>query len=392
VNFTSLIRQMQGERRGMGSELREPDPMEKSLATILYPETIWAQPITIQQSVGLSDVSFWQESIDFEKMRRAGLHGVIIRAGQRNWEDIKFKTNWQAAKTAGIPRGSYWFYDSRDTPTNQAKLWAGLLAGDRGELFHACDFEESYGGSYGTKGHFKEFINRFQDLTGLPDDRIVNYTGYYWWLARVGDDIFFRRFGLWIAWYAAMSVVKVPPPWHESELLLWQYTSSGDGTAYGVSSKEIDLNWYAGDAISFTRRFALEPVPPQPPTNGETMYRVRSDFYNMTLRPEHNTGAVGTESLSSGTEMVADELWTATADLWKVINGLNTKVNAIGDKWAHVVRVGSQAKNSWVAITHLGRLYCNFVEVIADVPTITLTHTIEVYSDGSIRVDGSPYP
>jgi len=255
----NLLRYLQGERRGMGSELRRPEPSDERFLDVLYPT---APKIAIQTAVQLADVSFWQDVIDFEVMRNAGLKGLIIRAGQRNWADSKFSTNWQKAKQAGIPRGSYWFYDSRETPQKQAELWASLLDGDPGELVHACDFEESYGGAYGSKAHLKEFINRFQDLTGFPDLRIANYTGFFWWLERVGNDPFFKRYDLWLAWYSAMANVRVPAPWSETDLLLWQYTSSGNGTTYGVSSREIDLNWFYGSETEYKQRFGLGNFPP----------------------------------------------------------------------------------------------------------------------------------
>ena len=54
--------------------------------------------------------------------------GVIIRAGQNLWEDNKFKISWQGAKSAGLLRGSYWFYDSRANPKRAGveKLWLDL--------------------------------------------------------------------------------------------------------------------------------------------------------------------------------------------------------------------------------------------------------------------------
>ena len=73
------------------------------------------------------DVSFYQDSpttpqgIDFIRMNQAA-DFVIIRAGQNLWPDSDFKENWQRAKQAGLPRGSYWFYDSRADPKQQAEL------------------------------------------------------------------------------------------------------------------------------------------------------------------------------------------------------------------------------------------------------------------------------
>ena len=72
-----------------------------------------------------SDVSFYQdqpetpEHIDFVKMGKSA-DFVIIRAGQNLWVDRDFKLNWVAAKAAELPRGTYWFYDSRADLKRQA--------------------------------------------------------------------------------------------------------------------------------------------------------------------------------------------------------------------------------------------------------------------------------
>ncbi len=85
-----------------------------------------------------TDVSFYQDDpqtpqgIDFAKMRQNAEY-VIIRAGQNLWTDRDFKVNWREAKRVGLPRGSYWFYDSRVDPKRQAELWASLFGGDTGE-------------------------------------------------------------------------------------------------------------------------------------------------------------------------------------------------------------------------------------------------------------------
>ena len=67
-------------------------------------------------------------------MRNNGAAGVIIRAGQNVWPDPKFDTFWAGAKAAGLPRGTYWFYDSRVSPESQADLFYSRFAGDFPEM------------------------------------------------------------------------------------------------------------------------------------------------------------------------------------------------------------------------------------------------------------------
>ena len=101
-----------------------------------------------------ADVSFYQDDkttpqgIDFAIMRSGGASFVILRAGQNKWADRDIQRNWKAAKGI-LPRGSYWFYDSRISPKEQADLWISTLGGDLGELPLWCDFEDNYGGQFG---------------------------------------------------------------------------------------------------------------------------------------------------------------------------------------------------------------------------------------------------
>jgi GH25 family lysozyme M1 (1,4-beta-N-acetylmuramidase) len=367
--FRSWIRRLQGERRGMGSQLKPSTPGEQALIEILYPETIWSPTILIQTLVRLADVSFWQGVINFVVMLAAGISGVIIRAGQRTWPDRKFLINWALAKLAGLPRGSYWFYDSREDSHTQAELWWSLIKDDPGELVHVADFEESYGGPYGTKAHFKEFLLTFQQLSGLPNDRIAIYTGFFWWVARVGNDIFFKRYQLWLASYGAMSSARIPDPWDAGDLLFWQYTASGNGTAYGVSSREIDLNWYCCDQVAFGRRFPL--ISGEPPT-GEPMtdyiYKITpTGSAGSKVRNEPDTGNTSNLTLPYGKYAYGNRKLTIAED--KFESGV--QVNKAGDVWLEVLEVNGALlpQPGYIAEIHLGQRYATITQIGTPPPT-----------------------
>lgn len=187
------------------------------------------------------DVSFYQDDpatpqgIDFGKMRGKTPY-VIVRAGQNNWADRDVKKNWASAKAAGLLRGSYWFYDSRRDPREQAALWISLLNGDLGELPLFPDFEDRYGGPFGTWKHWYDFLEELKRLA--PGKAICVYTGpSYWKEKTVGVGIpieslnYFKQYPLWIAHYGALTPV-IPKPW--DSWMFWQFTASGDGSQYGV--------------------------------------------------------------------------------------------------------------------------------------------------------------
>lgn len=216
------------------------------------------------------DISFYQDNsttpqrIDFVKMKSIS-DFIIIRAGQNLWSDRDFKHNWAQAKTVGLPRGSYWFYDSRADPKQQAEKWIETLGNDRGELPLFADFEESYNGPHAGWQKWYDFLER---LKALADGKeICIYTGYYYWTPNAPNPIsqpssleYFHQYPLWVANYK-VTKPRIPAPWKDDEWLLWQYTEEGDGLAYGVESLEIDLNYFNGDQAAFRQRFNLGSSP-----------------------------------------------------------------------------------------------------------------------------------
>ena len=205
----------------------------------------------------LPDVSFWQDDpttpvvIDFNQMV-AQTCAVIIRAGQGSFSDKVFKTSWVNAKTAGLLRGSYWFYDSRAHPKRQAEKWAETLAGDLGEMELWCDFEERYGGTFGGWRNWYDFMENLKVL--LPNKPLGVYTGYYYWQEFAAGVNYFGQYPLWIAAYGT-DKPRVPPIW--KTWLLHQFTDDYPSAGWGAESQEIDMNYFAGTEEDFRARYNL---------------------------------------------------------------------------------------------------------------------------------------
>ena len=213
----------------------------------------------------IPDVSFYQDDnttpqkIDFAKMK-SQVDGVIIRAGQNTWIDEDFIYNWQAAKDAGLKRGSYWFYDPRSEPISQAKRFTDLFKNDPPELGLWNDFEFTWDGSYKSENNCKTF-NNYVVNSGIV---VGVYSANWWWTFT--DDNYWSTFPLWVAQYIDNPYyVVLPSSWRNKnkDAVLWQYTSKGDGKLYGTESLNIDLN--------YTSQAFYDLFNNQPPTGDSDM-------------------------------------------------------------------------------------------------------------------------
>jgi GH25 family lysozyme M1 (1,4-beta-N-acetylmuramidase)/uncharacterized protein YgiM (DUF1202 family) len=326
------------------------------------------------------DVSFYQDDpetpqgIDFKKMAKTAGY-VIIRAGQNTWVDPDFKVNWRESKLAGLPRGSYWFYDSRAEPKRQAELWAQQYAGDFGELPLFADFEENYKGPYTGWKNWYTFLERLKQL--VSGKEIDIYTAYYYWrdnapnaTTQAASLEYFHQYPLWIANYSTAEPL-IPKPWAKGEWLFWQYTEVGDGDLYGVESKGIDLNYFNGDMAAFRVRFNLEDTPPPPPPDPDPI-------------PDDDTPT--------------GVLYRVTAvPSLKVREGPGVTYNAIGLLYTNEVveEINATADRSWLKVRKsdgslLGWSPSAYLENVSGTPPPVVKRTYRVTASPSLKVRTGP--
>jgi GH25 family lysozyme M1 (1,4-beta-N-acetylmuramidase) len=310
--------------------------------------------------VEISDISFYQVIADFNRMTSNGLAGSIFRAGQNTWEDSKVSTYMKDANSIGMPFGSYWFYDSRSKPKEQAKLWSEIIYRYDTKLWCWADYEENYGGSYGGWRHFYDFLEYCKMY--MPNRKFGVYTGFYYWVehspnptTQAASLSYFKQYPLWEAWYSDnVANVRIPKPWSVEDWIFWQYTSSGDGYKYGVGSREIDLNKFMG--TDFNKTFGLE-------NGGET------PMPEVNWKGTVISGPAIVRSTPAGADtgfrLAQGDLVEAVGDL--VVAGSN------GYSWRNIVR----PQQGWVADHLLEGDY-----IVTPTPT---AHKLEVFVDGVLE-------
>lgn len=188
------------------------------------------------------DVSTWQGTIDWERVRAAGIEFAIIRAGfGGNNLDTQFARNISECNRLGIPCGVYWFsYALNEADAAQeAEYCLAAIAPYRVDYPVFFDFEYDstrYAQSKGVKVT-RELVTKMAEAFC---ERVVG-AGY---TAGVYTNLDYSRnmldlsklsaYELWWAWWA-----DAAEPNREG-VCVWQYTSKGrvDGIAGNV---DLDL-------------------------------------------------------------------------------------------------------------------------------------------------------
>ena len=223
----------------------------------------------------------------------------------------------------------------------------------------------------------------------LPDTKIGIYTGYYFWTEKtqkVSNAIlnWFSQFPLWLAWYThdltLSNLVKIPKPWGSWDI--WQYTDRLPKEVSGSDSEEADGNAFNLPRDEWLKKWASTIIT-DPPDGGDgentvsNLYDCKARF-SAKIRSAPNTSNISVGSLAVGDTFQAE----------KVPDSLDpTNVSKI---WG-AIKTGRWA-GYYTALEYPGNTnpISTYTPVVVTPPPneIKLTHTIEVYSDGSIKVDG----
>lgn len=344
------------------------------------------------QNVIIPDVSFYQDDdltitkINFAAMRSNNAVGVILRGGQNTWMDEDVQDYLKEVKQLSFPYGSYWLYDSRANPVQQAKIWHDALGGIAPPLGLWIDLEENYGGAYKGEIYWRIFYDEVRRY--FPTAIIGIYTSWGWWNSQFIVDIaFWSSLPLWLASYTSNPVnVALPRGW--TKCLMWQYTSKGNGPAYGVESLNIDLSKFNGTISEFYNYFNITPTgEPHPmadymklePVNSGNTLSIRQQVNYP--RPPHITGQkIGQINVGNSAKALPTDFYTYAEDI--IISGeLFAKK---GDIWWKTFESNGSPIAGWCAEIHKGVRYLN-TTLVQTTPPPTPAHVVEVYIDGVLE-------
>lgn len=198
------------------------------------------------------DISHWQGSVDFARVRAAGKRFVIAKATEgigftdENW--TKYRANAQAA---GLAVTGYHFARPDGNPTKpreEARWFVSQLNLQPGMIIPALDLER--GGSLGRTALTAWVQAWLDEVYALTGTRAMIYVSPSFWRSYLGDTRTFADQGydvLWVAHWGVSSPSVPASNWGGKGWTFWQYTS--DGSVPGISGR-VDLNRYNGTDLT----------------------------------------------------------------------------------------------------------------------------------------------
>ena len=204
----------QGDESPATSADPDPSPTPKP--------TPWPTPKGVK---GL-DVSHWNGTPDFGRLRDEGMRFVFSKASQgTSFVDDTFKRNTNAARSSGLLAGAYHFFDYTTGGKAQARHFLATVRGTTGLsalLPLVVDVE-----TLGSLGTPDKALAR-QRLHGLIDELYAQtgrypmiYTSKSMWEKVVGSPTSFGRYKLWVACWEC-DTIHLPAGWST-----WQFWQVG---------------------------------------------------------------------------------------------------------------------------------------------------------------------
>ena len=193
--------------------------------------------ITVKgSSVKCLDVSDWQYSIDFNKVKADGYDYVIIRAGygrETYQKDARFEENYKKAKAAGLKVGAYWFSYamSPDEAIAEANACLYCLGNKDFDLPIYYDMEYAPAITSLSVSTYTKMATNFCSAIEKAGYKAGVYASASVFSYPLDYDTISSKYSIWNAeWNSSYSV----------SCDIWQYSSNGE--VNGINTR-VDMNY-----------------------------------------------------------------------------------------------------------------------------------------------------
>lgn len=248
------------------------------------------------------DVSKWNGSIDWTKVKNSGIDYVIIRAGfGTSTVDTRFKTYIEGASNAGLKVGVYWF-SYATTPAKsaqEARTCAQVLAPYRNKITYPVFFDYEYdsiryANSKGvsiTKNSATQIANSFINTiknygydSGIYTNK--NFSNTYF------TNELMNSTNMWIAQYNTSNTFNKP-------YAMWQYSEKG--LVPGINGY-VDLN-YTYLKTSKNSTYSKPSVETQYNTGSTSSLDIGVTTTNLNMRKDMSSSSPLITSIPANTQV-----------------------------------------------------------------------------------------
>lgn len=184
----------------------------------------------------LIDVSTWQGSIDFDKVKKSGIDYVILRAGygrELDQIDNRFVENYEKAKAAGLKAGAYWFSysESVDEAFKEAEACLYCLGGRKLDMPLYYDLEIDSVMERMTKSEYTQMALNFCSVIESAGYRPGIYSSVSVYQTKLDHSRLLRDgISVWNAHWSERCTIECD---------VWQYSENGSVSGiYG----DVDMN------------------------------------------------------------------------------------------------------------------------------------------------------
>lgn len=318
------------------------------------------------------DLSYHNGSVDFQKMKNAGVYGVIIRAGYgkvASQKDKKFEEFYKGATEAGLHVGTYWYSYAKSVSEAEIEmdLFIKVIEGKKWDMFVAFDLEDA-----SQQGLGKEKLTNMA-VAALNKIHNAGYVAVLYsnpnWLTNylsVSQMPDYTKY--WVACYSTASKYKV---WTDSTFAsMWQYSEKG--TCSGVSGN-CDVNYCYVDFPSLNGTTTTE-------SSNDVELEINYTTANLNYRNQPSTSSASVGVLPAGTAVSVVKGYSVEANgyTWTKISK-DGKLYYVAKKYLSKTKPTTTKKlvvkkGSW-NIRKSSALNSAVVKVISGQPTLEYTTT-----------------
>ena len=237
------------------------------------------------------DVSKWQGTIDFRKVRESGIEFVIIRAGYGiKGKDAYFEINYREAKAAGLHVGAYWYSyaNGYKEAGEEADAFLRALAGKQFDYPVYLGMEEKSqldAGKDFCSGLIRTFCSKLEAAGYFAGF----YTSSSYAKAAVTEKIR-KRYTFWCAqWAGSCSFAD--------SCGIWQYSSKG--VVPGISGR-VDLDYAYQDFPSIIVKGGFNGYVSTSSTQAKVYYTIVSGDTLSGIAQKHGTSITSILKLNPG--------------------------------------------------------------------------------------------